>query len=695
MNTHADKTQENKSQSVANEVSQMQSVGESTFQFVDNRPEAIAQRKLQEMANNSPRVLQLRSFQEMANNSPQAKQATQLQAMLDNYSAQQQQSIQKKENNTGLPDNLKSGIENLSGYSMDDVNVHYNSDKPAQLQAHAYAQGTDIHLASGQQKHLPHEAWHVVQQKQGRVKPTLQMKGKANINDDIGLEKEADVIGAKALESNTQLKRIEEISSTTIPIIQRQLQAVPPQNYLVDNRDNTNQQFTPIGVFAGLTGPYTDNAYNYYYDDATRQYEVGNQGSNVFWDVEYKSEYNKRTNVGQGLVCYEVDNQFNNRYYYRNFHYHAMPNRAKWVDSHDRFVEEVRPQHGVPYFRVLTNDGQRVQKHYVIGKDQNDKYVMPVKNANGFMARLPQVFGGNLDPTDANPEAAMSRETDEESEYSHEVVANSTAPINFVNQGGNRLHFHRGEIREIPAHTAGAMRLANPIAHPEMNGDFKFHSSEININALTTDLQIKKQILHLFAVNKGIMNLGNHMYAQAIQEFQTSHAITAMVAEIRRDKPLYETGLTDAQANNVAANPGESAYMAGYDQYNQGLAHIRGGVAVANNLPAYMAARNEYNQGLVDIQGGVAAAIAHPAYMAARNDYTASLNNIQQICLTAAHLGSAHVNATLLITPILNPVNPAMTNAHNQYVLGWQNAHNNIAPAHADHAYMEGYQDYI
>ncbi|WP_282080076.1 DUF4157 domain-containing protein [Aquimarina algiphila] len=105
--------------------------------------------------------------------------------------------IQRK-NKTGLPDRLKSGIENLSGYSMDDVKVHYNSSKPTQLQAHAYAQGTDIHLAPGQQKHLPHEAWHVVQQKQGRVKPMMQFKGKVNINDDAGLEKEADVMGGKA-----------------------------------------------------------------------------------------------------------------------------------------------------------------------------------------------------------------------------------------------------------------------------------------------------------------------------------------------------------------------------------------------------------------------------------------------------------------------------------------------------------------
>ncbi|QNK63917.1 DUF4157 domain-containing protein [Pedobacter sp. PAMC26386] len=109
-------------------------------------------------------------------------------------------SQRKKENNTGLPDDLKSGIENLSSHSLDDVKVHYNSDKPSQLQAHAYAQGTNIHLGPGQEKHLPHEAWHVVQQKQGRVQPTMQMKGGVNVNDDQELEHEADVMGAKAFQ---------------------------------------------------------------------------------------------------------------------------------------------------------------------------------------------------------------------------------------------------------------------------------------------------------------------------------------------------------------------------------------------------------------------------------------------------------------------------------------------------------------
>jgi len=193
MNTHADKPQENKSQSVANNLPKPPDIVKPISQFVNNRPEAIAQRKLQELANNSPK----------------AKQVAQLQVTANNYSAQYLKPIQ----NTGLPNNLKSGIENLSGYSMDDVTVHYNSDKPAQLQAHAYAQGTDIHIASGQEKHLPHEAWHVVQQKQGRVKPTLQMKGKVNINDDKGLEKEADIMGAKALQHTSENNKDRELES--------------------------------------------------------------------------------------------------------------------------------------------------------------------------------------------------------------------------------------------------------------------------------------------------------------------------------------------------------------------------------------------------------------------------------------------------------------------------------------------------
>ena len=71
----------------------------------------------------------------------------------------------KAENASGLPGRLKAGIEALSGVSTDGVRVHPNSAAPAGVNAHAYAQGTDIHLAPGQERHLPHEAWHVVQQR--------------------------------------------------------------------------------------------------------------------------------------------------------------------------------------------------------------------------------------------------------------------------------------------------------------------------------------------------------------------------------------------------------------------------------------------------------------------------------------------------------------------------------------------------
>jgi hypothetical protein len=234
MKSQADRIQKEKSQSSSHSKFQSQSSGKSTFQFVDNRSEAIVQRNLQELANNSP----------------QANKTAQLQTMVNNQSAQQQP-IQKKENNTGLPDNLKTGVENLSGISLDDVKVHRNSDKPAQLQAHAYAQGTDIHLASGQEKHLPHEAWHVVQQKQGRVKPTMQMKYKTPVNDDIGLEKEADVMGAKAeyITNTTQPSQLKDKGSHGIQ--SAQLLKATIKSKIFGNHGVYDEDYRKLGTIPG------------------------------------------------------------------------------------------------------------------------------------------------------------------------------------------------------------------------------------------------------------------------------------------------------------------------------------------------------------------------------------------------------------------------------------------------------------
>ncbi|MBR9787096.1 MAG: hypothetical protein GYB40_04095 [Vibrionaceae bacterium] len=73
MYEQVEKTHEKKRQFSARTVSQRQSSSKPTFQFVDNRPEAVQMRKLQELDKNT-----------------QAKQKVQLQVITNNFSAQHQ-----------------------------------------------------------------------------------------------------------------------------------------------------------------------------------------------------------------------------------------------------------------------------------------------------------------------------------------------------------------------------------------------------------------------------------------------------------------------------------------------------------------------------------------------------------------------------------------------------------------------------
>lgn len=161
-----------------------------------------------ERAKAQPNLLEIliRNSQATQTTESQAPvQSNTIQAKGDITGDRPDSSLGRRPNETGMPDALKAGVESLSGYSLDNVRIHYNSPKPAQLQANAYTQGTEIHVAPGQERYLPHEAWHVVQQAQGRVQPTMQMKGGVPINDDEGLEHEADVMGANALAIATRL----------------------------------------------------------------------------------------------------------------------------------------------------------------------------------------------------------------------------------------------------------------------------------------------------------------------------------------------------------------------------------------------------------------------------------------------------------------------------------------------------------
>jgi hypothetical protein len=190
---------------------------------------AMLRSKSATMTDHSPGGDRLRGLGQLINGSSAVQR---LHAVSDNI---QRQDLEEKElvqtksaapaqvNNSGLPANLKSGIESLSGLSMDHVQVHRNSSKPAQLNARAFAQGSDIHLAPGQDQHLPQEAWHVVQQAQGRVKPTMQLKGGVPVNDDAGLEREADVMGAWAVVQSFQRRSPGDIAimEQTPDVLQR------------------------------------------------------------------------------------------------------------------------------------------------------------------------------------------------------------------------------------------------------------------------------------------------------------------------------------------------------------------------------------------------------------------------------------------------------------------------------------------
>ena len=65
---------------------------------------------------------------------------------------------------TALPEPLKTNMEQMGKVKLDDVKVIKDTPQPTQMGMKAQAYNNQIHLASGQEQYLPHEAWHIVQQ---------------------------------------------------------------------------------------------------------------------------------------------------------------------------------------------------------------------------------------------------------------------------------------------------------------------------------------------------------------------------------------------------------------------------------------------------------------------------------------------------------------------------------------------------
>lgn len=64
------------------------------------------------------------------------------------------------------------------------------------LGALAYTQGKRVEIGPGQERHLPHELGHVVQQKLGLVRANVTHPRGVAMNTEEALERQADELGA-------------------------------------------------------------------------------------------------------------------------------------------------------------------------------------------------------------------------------------------------------------------------------------------------------------------------------------------------------------------------------------------------------------------------------------------------------------------------------------------------------------------
>ena len=135
-----------------------------------------------------------------------AQAAIQPLQMQEGHPGEEEEPLQGKGlHSGGMPEEVQAKMEGAFKTDFSDVKIHADSGKATEVGALAYTQGSDIHFAPGQyhpsdqsgQALLGHELTHVVQQREGRVQPTTQMAG-LPVNDDEGLESEADSFGASA-----------------------------------------------------------------------------------------------------------------------------------------------------------------------------------------------------------------------------------------------------------------------------------------------------------------------------------------------------------------------------------------------------------------------------------------------------------------------------------------------------------------
>jgi len=190
---------------------------------------------------------------------------------------------------TSMPADVQGKMENSFGTDFSGVNIHKDSEQANALGAFAYTQGSDVHFAPGQynpgsqkgQELIGHELTHVVQQREGRVKPDAQQHKGVNINSDPALEKEADEMGAKAAQGKmadvkkkgSGVQRQEEIGSNPENNLFNKYQML--FNRAVILRNKTEDSLLAWEIFARNVGSVYATAMNQFKQivESKKQYE--------------------------------------------------------------------------------------------------------------------------------------------------------------------------------------------------------------------------------------------------------------------------------------------------------------------------------------------------------------------------------------------------------------------------------------
>jgi ADP-ribose pyrophosphatase YjhB (NUDIX family) len=467
----------------------------------------------------------------------------------------------------------------------------------------------DVHTAA-------HEAAHVVQQRAG-----VHLKGGVGAAGDA-YETHADQVADAVVAGGTAEHLLDAMTSgpcgtAATPGVQRALVSAGALGVFVDSRQTVGvpQQFIHQGG-----NSYRDSNNYFYQYTGIEEFEVTHGPHGVYppdciWDVEHQVELVRhRQTAGNGhqLQIYvrqgQNVNQWQQRWYYApNHRYVQVPTqRVRWVDSRGQFVEQL-PGHGAPPgHRVLTPDGQRVNKQYAVAQEGLD-FVVPYKELNqNFLPGLPGVYGGNVDPGE-DAHTAIGREMDEESGHGV-TLKNVGAQLSQQQDGGNRY-----TISEAQVSTQDPTALLH-----EMAGMFQFNPSDF-IGHTGTANAIENRLLALLdqhVIEQGQVAYHNYLVglgSNARQQWSQSHGTQALIGKIRQDVQDYTQGLDDAR-KGWARQQMQAAYRGGYKDYKVGSRHAKGGIAPLNQRAAYTAAFDDYHQGRHDALNGAGPAVQTGAY---------------------------------------------------------------------------------